>query len=91
MATLLFAAAFFFLYNNKNTNTPATLDTSIAVLPFEDMSQEKDQEYFGDGIAEEILNTLTQLTSLKVTGRTSSFAFKGTKKTTPILSALTRR
>lgn len=51
-------------------------DNSIAILPFSDMSPDKDQEYFGDGIAEEILNTLTKLTELKVSGRTSSFSFK---------------
>ena len=52
-------------------------DKSIAVLPFVDMSQEKDQEYFSDGLSEEILNLLAQIRDLKVIGRTSSFAFKG--------------
>jgi adenylate cyclase len=50
---------------------------SVAVLPFADMSAEKDQEYFGDGITEEILNTLVQLPELRVPARTSSFSFKG--------------
>jgi TolB-like protein/Tfp pilus assembly protein PilF len=50
---------------------------SIAVLPFVDMSAAKDQEYFSDGIAEEILNALAQIEGLRVTGRTSSFSFKG--------------
>jgi TolB-like protein/Tfp pilus assembly protein PilF len=50
---------------------------SIAVLPFVDMSQGKDQEYFSDGITEEILNALTRIEGLKVAGRTSSFHFKG--------------
>ena len=50
---------------------------SVAVLPFADMSPAKDQEYFCDGIAEEILNALAQLEGLRVTARTSSFAFKG--------------
>lgn len=50
---------------------------SIAVLPFADMSPEGDQEYFGDGIAEEILNALVRAPELKVAGRTSSFVFKG--------------
>jgi TolB-like protein/DNA-binding winged helix-turn-helix (wHTH) protein/thioredoxin-like negative regulator of GroEL len=49
---------------------------SIAVLPFADMSAEGDQEYFGDGIAEEILNLLAQAPELKVIARTSSFSFK---------------
>jgi len=50
---------------------------SIGVLPFADMSPGKDQEYFSDGIAEEILNALAQVDGLRVTGRTSSFSFKG--------------
>ncbi len=50
---------------------------SIAVLPFTCMSSEADTEYFGDGMAEEIINALTQLPGLKVAARTSSFSFKG--------------
>ncbi|MEO8159841.1 MAG: tetratricopeptide repeat protein [Arenimonas sp.] len=50
---------------------------SIAVLPFVDMSQGKDQEYFSDGLSEELLNLLAQLPQLKVIARTSSFSFKG--------------
>ena len=50
---------------------------SIAVLPFQDMSPQKDQEYFCDGISEEIINALTRIESLKVIARTSAFAFKG--------------
>ena len=56
----------------------ATVDpNSIAVLPFVDMSQGKDQEYFSDGLSEELLNLLAQLPQLKVIARTSSFSFKG--------------
>ena len=51
--------------------------TSIAVLPFLDMSAAGDQEYFADGVAEEILNALTKVKGLRVVGRTSSFSFKG--------------
>jgi TolB-like protein len=50
---------------------------SIAVLPFADMSQNHDQEYFGDGMAEEIVSLLVKVPDLKVIGRTSSFQFKG--------------
>ncbi len=50
---------------------------SIAVLPFADMSPQKDQEYFSDGMAEEILNALAQVDGLRVIGRSSSFSFKG--------------
>jgi len=57
--------------------TPGADRSSIAVLPFADMSPQKDQEYFADGISEEILNSLAQMESLHVAGRTSSFSFKG--------------
>ncbi len=50
---------------------------SVAVLPFVNMSNDPEQEYFSDGIAEEILNSLSHLNDLKVAGRTSSFQFKG--------------
>jgi len=55
----------------------ATSEKSIAVLPFVDMSQEHDQEYFSDGIAEELLNRLAQIPELRVAARTSAFQFKG--------------
>ena len=50
---------------------------SIAVLPFANMSDDKEQEYFSDGLAEEIINALAQIPGLKVTARTSAFAFRG--------------
>ena len=56
---------------------PTAQTPSIAVLPFLDMSPGKDQEYFSDGISEEILNALAQVEGLQVTGRTSSFSFRG--------------
>lgn len=64
---------------------PAALDTtgsqqnSIAVLPFVNLSADPANEYFSDGISEEILNVLTQVERFKVVGRTSSFAFKDTQ------------
>ncbi|MCH8323161.1 MAG: hypothetical protein IIB64_08845 [Proteobacteria bacterium] len=54
-----------------------TREASIAVLPFIDLSKDGDQQYFGDGIAEEILNVLARIPEMKVAGRTSSFQFKG--------------
>ena len=54
----------------------AIADKSIAVLPFTDMSEKKDQEYFADGMAEEILDLLAKIPGLVVIGRTSSFQFK---------------
>lgn len=53
---------------------------SIAVLPFVNMSPDPDQEYFSEGLSEEILNLLAKNQALKVIGRTSSFAFKGVNK-----------
>ncbi|MEO8307483.1 MAG: TIR domain-containing protein [Pseudomonadota bacterium] len=50
---------------------------SIAVLPFVNMSSDPEQEYFSDGLSEELLNQLAQVPQLRVVGRTSSFAFKG--------------
>ena len=58
-------------------------EKSIAVLPFVDMSEKHDQEYFGDGMAEEILNLLVKIPELKVIGRTSSFSFKGRQADLP--------
>jgi TolB-like protein/Tfp pilus assembly protein PilF len=58
----------------SSTGTPLR---SIAVLPFADLSPEGDNEYFGDGLAEELLNALARLDGLRVPARTSSFAFKG--------------
>ena len=59
------------------TEIPIENDKSIAVLAFADMSPEKDQEYFSDGISEEILNLLAKIPDLKVVSRTSSFSYKG--------------
>jgi serine/threonine protein kinase/Flp pilus assembly protein TadD len=55
----------------------AEMQPSIAVLPFANMSRNADDEYFSEGLAEEIINALTQISGLKVIARTSAFAFKG--------------
>ena len=57
--------------------SPAAQRSSIAVLPFANMSRDPDDEYFSDGLAEEIINLLAHVAGLKVTARTSSFAFRG--------------
>ena len=62
---------------NQTQSAPSGRVASIAVLAFTDMSAAKDQGWFCDGIAEEILNALTPLTGLKVAARTSAFSFKG--------------
>lgn len=73
------------IIQSEGARTPTSIaevedSVSIAVLPFENMSGEKDNEYFTDGITEEIINSLTQLEGLRVAGRTSSFVFKDTKR-----------
>ena len=76
--SLLCAAVILFAYDKWGISDPP--DRSVAVLPFADMSPNGDQEYFGDGIAEELLNELVRLDGLYVAGRTSSFSFKGTNE-----------
>ncbi|PYL85086.1 MAG: hypothetical protein DMF23_04325, partial [Verrucomicrobia bacterium] len=61
----------------SNPHGVSTDDKSIAVLPFIDLSQARDQEYFCDGISEEILDALAKVEGLRVVARTSSFSFKG--------------
>src|SRR5437763_2838917 len=79
IAGLLVGAAAIWLFRGElfrasQFNPP---EKSIAVLPFVDLSQSKDQEYFCDGISEEILHTLAKVGGLRVVGRASSFSFKG--------------
>ncbi len=65
---------------SNDTETPVVktaVTKSIAVLPFVNMSSDPEQDFFSDGITEEILNSLASVKELKVAGRTSSFAFKG--------------
>tara|TARA_R110001632_G_scaffold65_9_gene271 strand:+ start:580 stop:2901 length:2322 start_codon:yes stop_codon:yes gene_type:complete len=75
-----------FAISNKGIKIPSISDlrnkqkpvnNTIAVLPFVNMSDSKDNEYFSDGITEEIINALAKIQNLKVTSRTSSFFFKG--------------
>lgn len=63
-----------------STEVSTESDKSIAVLPFVNMSSDPEQEYFSDGISEELLNGLAKIESLKVAARTSSFSFKGQNK-----------
>jgi TolB-like protein len=68
-------AVFLSTYQKEDASDPPT--QSIAVLPFVNMSPDPDQEYFSDGLSEEILNLLANIPDLKVIARTSSFVFKG--------------
>jgi TolB-like protein/Tfp pilus assembly protein PilF len=72
-------------YADALTAVDVSTDKSIAVLPFVNMSSDPEQEYFADGISEEILNLLAKIDDLKVTGRTSSFSFKGTNENLSVI------
>ncbi len=75
MTALLAALILSYFFLSKN---PVTIgDKSIAVLPFVDMSPQKDQDYFCDGMTEELINRLSNIRELKVPARTSVFMFKG--------------
>ncbi|HVF35179.1 MAG TPA: adenylyl cyclase, partial [Candidatus Saccharimonadia bacterium] len=95
VAVLLLAGQWF---RTRDSATPSTAPTpsiqassepphSIAVLPFVNMSQDKDNEHFGDGLSEELLNLLTQVPGLRVAARTSSFHFKGKDATIAEIAA----
>lgn len=75
MLPVLIAIAY--LYFSKEEKPVNAIGKSIAVLPFVDMTAEHELEYLGDGIAEEVINSLTSIRDLKIIGRTSSFQFKG--------------
>src|SRR6185295_1286898 len=78
LGILTAGVALFLLQRAKSTKLAAGgPEKSIAVLPFMDLSQAKDQEYFCDGMSEEILDALAKVEGLRVVARTSSFAFKG--------------
>jgi len=64
----------------KTARNPAAVEKSVAVLPFINMSDDQQNEYFSDGISEELLNVLVRVKGLRVPSRTSSFSFKGSRK-----------
>src|SRR2546428_4993245 len=68
----------YFVVRGGSKSTPATAQTpSIAVLPFVNLTGDKENEYFSDGITEEIINALANIEGLRVVARTSAFSFKG--------------
>src|SRR5439155_9410369 len=73
---LLLATGVFAAYRRLRRAAPPPV-ASAAVLPFVDLSPNKDQEYFSDGLTEELITTLSQVPGLRVAARTSSFQFKG--------------
>jgi TolB-like protein/DNA-binding winged helix-turn-helix (wHTH) protein len=87
---LALAAAYFWHRTGQGDMTAengVVRDKSIAVLPFADMSEKKDQEYFSDGLAEELIEQLGNTTGLKVIARTSSFSFKGKSDDIPTIAS----
>jgi len=74
-SAVLLAAAAFVLWQRHRT--PPAAPASVAVLPFADYSPNKDQEYFSDGLTEEIIDALSRVPNLHVVARTSAFQFKG--------------
>ena len=74
----LFLAGRYTAHNSNGAADGGLSDKSIAVLPFENLSDDKGNAYFSDGITEEILNALAQIPNLKVAARRSAFQFKGT-------------
>jgi len=73
----------YFLYPFQGDNVAVDGPRTIAVLAFDDQSPEGDQEWLGDGMADEILNVLAKVNGLQMTGKTSSFSFKGKDVTIP--------
>ncbi len=68
------------LVSPDDATAPRSLAPSVAVLPFANLSAEKENQYFSDGLADEIINALTRIRGLLVTARTSSFAFRGKER-----------
>jgi TolB-like protein/Tfp pilus assembly protein PilF len=85
IAAVLAALALGWYFHGLRSGPSADLGNarSIAVLPFVNMSGDQDNQYFSDGISEEILNVLAEIPELKVAARTSSFSFRGSKEEVP--------
>lgn len=79
--------AYLFAPNNQPPANPLDIN-SIAVLPFDDLSESKDNQYFTDGVSDAIINQLSQIQSLKVISRYSSFTYRGNYNATDIGKAL---
>ncbi|MBS0380368.1 MAG: TIR domain-containing protein [Proteobacteria bacterium] len=74
-------------YLHRSAVASAAPEKSLAVLPFVDLSEKHDQEYFADGLAEELIDLLGRSSGLKVISRTSSFSFKGRSEDIPTIAA----
>jgi adenylate cyclase len=84
---VIVVASYFFYLKVSSAQTSLITDKSIAVLPFMNISNDPEQEYFSDGLSEEIINTLVQIEGLKVIARTSSFQFKGKNEDLRLIGA----
>jgi len=86
LAAVIIALLSYWGYSQFFNSSPALVeDVTIAVLAFDDQSPDGDQEWLGDGMADEILNVLAKVNGLQVTGKTSSFSFKGKGLTTKVI------
>ena len=79
VAIIGLCSAGYLLMTRKSPNAKAADEKSIAILPFTDLSPEKNQEYLGDGLADEIINSISIIKNVKVIGSTSSFKFRKEK------------
>jgi len=81
LIVILASIGFYLFFPRKSDNQKIqiseSLTKSVAIMPFEDLSPANDQEWFSDGLSEEIINSLFNVTGLEIRGRNSSFAFKG--------------
>jgi serine/threonine protein kinase/Flp pilus assembly protein TadD len=78
VAVLVLIIVVFYLFKQSSKAVPAKENVkAIAILPFTDMSPQKDQGYFSDGLSDELINVLSKNLKLRVTARTSSFSFRG--------------
>lgn len=78
-------SAYSLFYFTSGSKLSRERDRSIAVLPFENLNKDPTQDYFSDGIAEDILNHLVKISDLEVKSRTSTLQYKGTTKTAPVI------
>jgi TolB-like protein/DNA-binding winged helix-turn-helix (wHTH) protein/Tfp pilus assembly protein PilF len=77
VALALALLAYFWVARSRTNTRSSKNNTSIAVLPFADLSPGRDQEYFSDGLSEQVINDLAKVAGLKVVARSSAFQFKG--------------
>ena len=83
LVILGFSSFLYFYYGGFGDKLAVVTETSIAVLPFENMSNDPEQDYFSSGITEDILNHLVKIADLNVKSRTSTLQYKGTTKSVP--------